>query len=710
MTADRVKNYSFKYFGVMDEAMKSLPLGNGDIGANIWLTSDGLIHVLISKTDAWSELYRLLKVAHVVLSMDPCPFSEGASFDLNIADGVLDIDSGNNKLRIYMDVLAPCLRIALNTELPVDTKIRFVNYRNVPIDPKNDFSNYFVRGGKSNIFESADAVMATPNGGMSQIHRNSQSCYEFSLKNQHMEAYIGREKDPLLGYTFGAGVYSPDMVPMQECLIGIAKTQMNMSIFVESRFTDDAKVLAYSLDALYERYGNESLESYAAHVKSWRNFWEQAYVFATGDKEAEKITKAFLYQRYMTHCSDRGNAPMKFNGLLFTADQMNGYPGNYDARRWGAPYWFQNTRIMYWYLLYMGDYSSMIPFFDMYLNMMPIAKARCEIYFGHSGILIPETVSHFGLYANSNYGFEDENGVRCMEGGKALRRGEPCNSYIRYHYNGMLELSYMMLKYMELSGDMSRRDRMLAFIEQALLFFDRHFERYGGKMVMNPVSSLETWQMCVNDAPDVAGLRAVCEKLNAMAELPTSLRSLIDSILPAIPDLPIEDTEDGDILAPCEIKIFSNAQNVENCELYAVFPYELYGLGKDGLDIARRTYDKRAYRHAGGWSQDPVDAALLGLESEVAAHLTRQSGMTDKRALFPAFWGPNFDETPDQDHGGMTSLGLMFALLHTNGNEYTAFPAWPKKWNVEFRLPLKRGVYIYGKQTDGQRTVWEEYL
>ena len=401
---------------------------------------------------------------------------------------------------------------------------------------------------------------------------------------------------------------------------------------------------------------------------------------------------------------------MKFNGLLFTADQMDGYPGNYDARRWGAPYWFQNTRIMYWYLLYMGDYSSMIPFFDMYLNMIPIAKARCEIYFGHSGILIPETVSHFGLYANSNYGFEDESGVRCGEGGKALRRGEPCNSYIRYHYNGMLELSYMMLKYMELSGDMSRRELMLTFIEQVLLFFDRHFERYGGKMVMNPVSALETWQMCVNDAPDVAGLRAVCEKLSMMLDLPTTLRSLVDSILPAIPELPVENTEDGMALAPCEIKIFPKANNVENCELYAVFPYELYGLGKDGLDIARRTYDKRAYRYAGGWSQDPVDAALLGLESETVAHLIRQSAMTDKRALFPAFWGPNFDETPDQDHGGMTSLCLIFALLQADGKEYTAFPAWPEAWDVEFRLPLRYGVYICGKQADGQRTVWKEHL
>ena len=48
MVADRIKNYSFKYFGVMDDAMKSLPLGNGDIGPNVWLTPDGAIHILIS--------------------------------------------------------------------------------------------------------------------------------------------------------------------------------------------------------------------------------------------------------------------------------------------------------------------------------------------------------------------------------------------------------------------------------------------------------------------------------------------------------------------------------------------------------------------------------------------------------------------------------------------------------------------------------------
>ena len=89
-------------------------------------------------------------------------------------------------------------------------------------------------------------------------------------------------------------------------------------------------------------------------------------------------------------------------------------------------------------------------------------------------------------------------------------------------------------------------------------------------------------------------------------------------------------------------------------------------------------------------------------------HLIRQSKMTDKSALFPAFWGPTVDDIPDQDHGNMTSLCLIFMLLQTNGNTYTAFPLWPKKWNVHFRLPLSCDTYIVGEQVNGRKTVHEE--
>jgi hypothetical protein len=47
-------------------------------------------------------------------------------------------------------------------------------------------------------------------------------------------------------------------------------------------------------------------------------------------------------------------------------------------------------------------------------------------------------------------------------------------------------------------------------------------------------------------------------------------------------------------------------------------------------------------------------------------------------------------------------------LLQTDGDSYTAFPAWPKKWDVAFRLPVKKNVYVRGTQTEGVRSVVNE--
>ncbi len=711
--AKTIRDYTFRYRGSMKTAMQSLPIGNGDIGANVWLSEDGRVHFLLSKTDAWSELYRLLKTAHVVLTVDPCPFADGADFALSMEEGLLTISAGETVLRVYADAHAPCVRIRLSTETPADVDLRFDNYRAEPIDPGDDDSNYFIRWLDCGVVESADAVLTTPGGGVAQIHRNNGSCWKAALRNQDLESWEGKAPDPLDGHTFGTAAYSAGMQAGKDGLSVKAAREAEISLYSASGFSSSAEEFCPVLDGLAARYGGWSEDKLTRHTESWRAFWERAYIYAEGDGDAGQITRAFLCQRYVTRCADRGAAPMKFNGLLFTADEMKGRPGNYDARKWGAPYWIQNTRIMYWFLLAMGDYASMTPMLDMYLDMMPIAEERCRQYFGHAGMLIPETATSFGLYANSNYGLKDENGVRAGEGGLALRRGEPCNRYIRYHFNGMLELSYMMLRYLDESGDgTERRERIFCFAEQTLLFFDRHFDRWDGKLVMTPVSSLETWQLCVNDAPDVAGLTAVCENLLHRDDLPESLAALAKSLAPAVPPLPLEETESGTVLAPCEIKIVTVPHNSENPELYAVFPFDLFGLAKPGLEIARETYRRRANRLDGGWSQDPLDAALLGLTGEAAAHLIRQTGpgAADERALFPAFWGPNFDETPDQDHGGMTALCLIRMLLQPrSGDErFAAFPAWPENWDVRFRLPLDHTLCVCGEQTGGRRTVRTE--
>ena len=45
----------------------SMPLGNGDIGVNAWVEENGDLVFFISKTDAWSDCGRLLKLGQVRL-------------------------------------------------------------------------------------------------------------------------------------------------------------------------------------------------------------------------------------------------------------------------------------------------------------------------------------------------------------------------------------------------------------------------------------------------------------------------------------------------------------------------------------------------------------------------------------------------------------------------------------------------------------------
>jgi hypothetical protein len=128
--------------------------------------------------------------------------------------------------------------------------------------------------------------------------------------------------------------------------------------------------------------------------------------------------------------------------------------------------------------------------------------------------------------------------------------------------------------------------------------------------------------------------------------------------------------------------------NVESPQLYPVFPWGMYGVGKPGLDTAIHTYryDTNAvkFRSHVGWKQDNIWAARLGLTDE-AKRLTEMK-MKNSGRRFPAFWGPGFDYTPDHNWGGSGMIGLQEMLLQTDDKKIFLFPAWPKDWDVHFKL------------------------
>ncbi|MFW5923671.1 MAG: hypothetical protein ACOCSQ_04735 [Planctomycetota bacterium] len=139
---------------------------------------------------------------------------------------------------------------------------------------------------------------------------------------------------------------------------------------------------------------------------------------------------------------------------------------------------------------------------------------------------------------------------------------------------------------------------------------------------------------------------------------------------------------------------------MENCALYAVFPYPQGALGGDLHTEAMAAWPKRRMKAVGGWFQDALHAAMLGLGEEAADMVTaalatehaegEQAGWLKWEqhpgVRFPGFFGPNCDWVPDQDHGTVNILALQKMCLQTQNGDRRVLPAWPERWDVHFRL------------------------
>ena len=253
-------------------------------------------------------------------------------------------------------------------------------------------------------------------------------------------------------------------------------------------------------------------------------------------------------------------------------------------------------------------------------------------------------------------------------------------------------------------------DQFLPMIRSCLRFFDEHYQylanRRGakrldgnGKLVLYPGSGGETFKGAYNATSTIAALRTVTEALLRLEQQPqdSSFFILHSSFLKRLPDITVRDG----MLQPA--LHWERVQNVETTQLYPVFPWRIYGVGRPNIEVARQTYlnDSLAlkFRSHVGWKQDNIWAACLGLTDE-AARLTKLK-LQDGPYRFPAFWGPGFDWSPDHNWGGSGMIGLQEMLIQEVGDKLYIFPAWPKAWNVRFRLHASRGTTVEAEMHDG---------
>lgn len=163
----------------------------------------------------------------------------------------------------------------------------------------------------------------------------------------------------------------------------------------------------------------------------------------------------------------------------------------------------------------------------------------------------------------------------------------------------------------------------------------------------------------------------------------------------ASPSVPLEACPDSSErrIAPAE-HYNPKRSNCENPELYAVWPFRVFGLGKPNLEAARAAYQTRANHLDVGWGYDGNCAALLGLTDEAARILQVKCANSNPAYRWPATWGPNFDWLPDQNHGGNLLETTQLMLLQDDGQKLRLLPAWPKTWDVDFKLHASRNTVV----------------
>jgi alpha-L-fucosidase 2 len=167
------------------------------------------------------------------------------------------------------------------------------------------------------------------------------------------------------------------------------------------------------------------------------------------------------------------------------------------------------------------------------------------------------------------------------------------------------------------------------------------------------------------------------------------------------PPLPIQVESGVRRLMPAE-KFSPKRSNVENVELYAIWPFGLLGVGRQNLDLAIDTFRRRPEKASIGWQYDGQSAAAVGLAEEAAALLVGKAGNSNPKHRFPAMWGPNYDWLPDQDHGSNIMLTLQAMLIRPVGDKIYLLPAWPKTWSARFKLHAPARTVIEAEVRNGE--------
>ena len=720
--------YSMTWHTQSKNCSESMPCGGGEIGLNVW-AEDGDILFYLARSSAFDENNALLKLGRVRLHLSDANFNNVFSQKLTLNDGSVTF-RGDNKtvVRFWVDVFHPVVHIDISGDKAQSAKVTYENWRTKDYALSGEDAHLCgMKGTKDSIYIRPDSV-CYDNNQILFYHRNRNDfIFQQTVDCEELQDIKDRLWNPVKNRTFGGLIQGTGLVADKTGNGRYADTDykywslttkeprkaLSITITTNIEQTTTVDEWRQNLNKIQKRQLANTDTDRKASRKWWNSFWKRSYInmYSDTDPKAREIARNYQLFRYMLACNAYGDTPTKFNGSLFTFDPCY-VKGNKhltpDFRQWGgASMTAQNQRLVYWPMLKTGDWDMMDSQFNYYLRMLRNAELMTESYWGHKGACFTEQIENFGLPVAYSYGMEPRTGMR--------PRGKQANAYCEYLWDTVMDFCLMMIRTNTYEG----RDitPYIPFIESCLTFFDEHYRMLALQRTVQPFdrkkhyifypgTAGETYKMATNSSQTIAALTAVLKELISLPDqyISKEKKAHWQEMLSHIPPLPFRMMEGHKVIAPAQS--FERLMNVEINQLYPVFPYDMYGLGRPDLEVARDTWrygiDQPKWqknRHE-SWHQDAIFCARLGLLTEARDLVWRK--LQNGRHRFPAFFGPGHDWTPDHNWGGTGMIALQEMLMQNVGDSILILPCWPKEWNVSFKLHAPKQTTVECTYNNGK--------
>jgi hypothetical protein len=272
----------------------SMPVGDGLVGANVWVEPDGVLRLLVGRLDAWSETQRLLKLGRVDVTFDPPLLPAGATFEqrLRLRHGRIEIRGGGDdaalSLVVFVDPDTETVHVAGASAVPRRVRATPVTWRTARRELRGNElkTSWVLRDAPADVpaWESPDVVLPKfgvgvgARVGLGWAHRNAWSCVPLHVERQRLGDAAALVPDVLADRTSGAVVFGPRL-RSDGAAVASSEPWTRVDLRIATHVAQTPTLDAWREELTAKAARTDSAAGYERAAARWNAFWDRSWIF-----------------------------------------------------------------------------------------------------------------------------------------------------------------------------------------------------------------------------------------------------------------------------------------------------------------------------------------------------------------------------------------------------------------------------------------------